>query len=67
MHTPARMTSQTGLMFSSSAAGTANMAMPTPNQPICVKLMSTEGKYEPYRPNERCASRSSERPVSLPM
>ena len=56
-----------GLIPSSSAAGMANMATPTPNQPIWVKEISTDASLEPLVPKERWASRSSVRPVSQPI
>ena len=67
MHTPAATTRMTGLMLSSSAAGMANMATPTPNQPIWVRAMRAEGSLEPTVPKERWASRSRDSPVSLAM
>ena len=69
MTAPVTMTSaHTGsLPLVSSVTGSANIATPTPNQPIWVMLMMAEGKNEPFSPNERCASRSSERPVFWPM
>jgi len=48
MQIPARATSSGtthGLSGAISlATGMANMATPTPNQPICVKLMRAEGR-----------------------
>ena len=67
MHAPAMMTRIQGLMWSSSAAGIANIATPTPNQPIWVKLINAEGRKEPNVPKERCANRSRLSPVLLPI
>ncbi len=44
MHTPASTMSTQGFTWSTSEAGKANMAMPTPNQPIWVRLMRKEGR-----------------------
>ena len=70
MHAPAMMTSVHSAAVlppsSSFATGMANMAMPTPNQPICVKEIIAEGRYEPLLPKALRASRSRLMPVSAP-
>ena len=69
MHAPAMMTSAHSAAVlppsSSFATGMANMAMP-PNQPICVKEIIAEGRYEPLLPKALRASRSRLMPVSAP-
>ena len=51
MQIPATITSAHSAVLlppsSSFATGMANMAMPTPNQPICVNEIMAEGRYEP--------------------
>ena len=48
MHTPTASTSRYGRIVDSGAitcaAGMANIAAPTPNQPICVSAISAEGR-----------------------
>ena len=44
MSAPATMTIGHGPMPSSSPVGFANIATPTPNQPICVKAISADGR-----------------------
>ena len=51
----------------SLATGMANIARPTPNQPIWVKLIIALGSQLPLVPKLLCANRSSERPLSAPM
>ena len=43
--------SHTGIPVSPDT-GIANIATPTPNHPICVKLISAEDKKEPVVPKE---------------
>ena len=42
------------------------MAIPTPNQPICVNEIIALGKYELFAPKALRASRSRLMPVSAP-
>ncbi len=48
------------------AIGMANMARPTPNQPIWVKDIMAEGSQEPFKPKDLRASRSRLIPVLAP-
>ena len=70
MHTPAMITSTHSAAVlppsSSFATGMANMAIPTPNQPICVNEIIALGRYEPFAPKALRASRSRLMPVSAP-
>ena len=70
MQIPATITSAHSAVLlppsSSLATGMANMAMPTPNQPICVNEIMAEGRYEPLTPNALRAKRSRLMPVSAP-
>ena len=45
----------------------ANIARPTPNQPVCVKLIIALGSQLPLVPKLRRASMSSDRPLSAPI
>ena len=64
---PPAAISSNGFTRSTSAAGNANMATPTPNQPICVRLINRDGRREPATPKERRANKSNERPVPQPI
>ena len=43
---------QSGTSGKSFDTGTANIATPTPNHPVCVTASSSEGRYDPLRPKE---------------
>ena len=70
MQIPATITSAHSAVLlppsSSFATGMANMAMPTPNQPICVNEIMAEGRYEPLTQTPCGPKRSRLMPVSAP-
>ena len=51
----------------SLATGMANIARPTPNQPVWVKLIMALGSQLPLVPKLRRDSMSRERPLSAPI